>query len=91
MQVHWSHKALAQLADIAEGLQVHSVEAADRLADELIAASHRLADFPLLGRVVPEGNFPQVRELFIGKYRLVYTAGDLQIEIIAVLHQARRR
>ncbi len=91
MQVHWSNKALSQLADIIEGLQAYSVDAADRLADELIAASHRLAAFPLLGRQVPEGNFPQVRELFVSNYRLVYTAGDLQIEIIAVLHQSRRR
>lgn len=91
MRVHWSSKALAQLADITEGLQLHAAPAADQLADELIAASYRLADFPQLGRMLPEGNFAEVRELFVGKYRLVYTAGDFQVEIIAVLHQAQRR
>ena len=91
MRVHWSNKALAQLADIAEGLQLHSATAADRLADELVAASHRLADFPHLGRALPEGNFSEVRELFVGKYRLVYTANNFQVDIIAVLHQAQRR
>ena len=91
MRVHWSNKALAQLADITDGLSVHSVAAADRLSDELIAASYRLADFPRLGRALPEGNFAEVRELLVGKYRMVYTAGDFQVEIIAVLHQAQRR
>jgi len=57
----------------------------------LIAASYRLAAFPQLGRMLPEGNFAEVRELFVRKYRLVYTAGDFQIEIIAVLHQVQRR
>ena len=50
-----------------------------------------LADFPQLGRMLPEGNFAGVRELFVGKYRLVYTAGNLQVEIIVVLYQAQRR
>jgi plasmid stabilization system protein ParE len=40
---------------------------------------------------VPEGNYPAVRELFVGKYRLVYVAGDFNVEIIAVIHQAQRR
>lgn len=41
--------------------------------------------------MLPEGNFAEVRELFVEKYRLGYTADDFQIEIIAVLHQAQRR
>ncbi|HEX8504643.1 MAG TPA: type II toxin-antitoxin system RelE/ParE family toxin [Hymenobacter sp.] len=82
---------MAQLADITEGLAVYSAAAADRLGDELIAASYRLADFPQLGRALPEANFAELRELLVKKYRLVYTAGDFQIEIIAVLHQAQRR
>ena len=70
---------------------MYSAATADRLSNELIAASYRLADFPRLGRALPEGNFAEVRELLAGKYRLVYVAGDFQVEIIAVLHQAMRR
>ena len=91
MRVHWSNKALSQLADIADGLRQYSAAAAERVEDELIAASLRLGDFPQLGRVVPEGNYPAVRELFVGKYRVVYTAGDFAVEIVAVFHQAQRR
>ncbi|OGX90698.1 type II toxin-antitoxin system RelE/ParE family toxin [Hymenobacter coccineus] len=82
---------MAQLADITDGLQLRSVAAAYLLVDELMASAARLADFPYLGRALPEGNFPEVRELYVGKYRLVYTAGDFQVDIIAVLHQAQRR
>ena len=91
MRVHWSNKALRQLAEIAERLQRQSAAAADRVENELIEASQKLENFPHLGRKVPESNFEQVRELFVGIYRLVYTVGDFQVEIIAVVHQAQRR
>ena len=91
MRVHWSNKALLQLADITEGLQQYSAATAERVSDELITTSLRLGDFPKSSRVVPEGNYSAVRELFVGKYRLVYVAGDFTVEIIAVIHQAQRR
>lgn len=91
MRVHWSNKALDQLAGIADYLRPYSAQMASRLEDDLIAASERLADYPRMGRVVPEGNFDEVRELLIEKYRLVYVVTDFTIEIIAVLHQAQRR
>ena len=69
----------------------YSATAAERMEDDLIAASLRLGDFPHLGRMGPEGNYPEVRELFVGKYRLVYTVGDFAVEIITVVHQAQRR
>ncbi|WP_375418853.1 type II toxin-antitoxin system RelE/ParE family toxin [uncultured Hymenobacter sp.] len=91
MRVHWSNKALTQLADIADYLRQYSASAADKLEDDLIVASQRLADYPKLGRIVPEGSFEQVRELLVGSHRLVYVAADFGVEIIAVLHQAQRR
>lgn len=91
MRVHWSSKALEQLADIADYLRQYSAGAATRVEDELIVASQRLANYPQLGRVVPEGSFDEVRELLVGSYRLVYIVTDFSIEIITVLHQAQRR
>lgn len=91
MRVHWSRKASQQLVDITEALRPYSAAAAEKNEDKLIAASHLLADFPEMGRVVPEGNYSKVREVFVGNYRLVYTVGDFEVEVIAVLHQAQRR
>ena len=91
MRVHWSNKALSQLADVAEGLRVHSEQAAAKVEDELIAALLSLARFPQRGRAVPESGLAEVREVFMGKYRLVYTAGDFLVEIVAVLHQRQGR
>ncbi|MEJ7659762.1 MAG: type II toxin-antitoxin system RelE/ParE family toxin [Hymenobacter sp.] len=91
MRVHWSNKALTQLANIVSELDEYSPAAAERVGNELITASLRLDDFPQLGRMIPEGNYPEVRELFVSKYRLIYTVGDFTVEIISVVHQAQRR
>lgn len=91
MRVHWSNKALTQLASIVSKLDEYSPAAAERLGNDLVTASLRLADFPQLGRTVPEGNYPEVRELFVSKYRLIYTVGDFAVEIISVVHQKQQR
>ncbi|RZK36148.1 MAG: type II toxin-antitoxin system RelE/ParE family toxin [Hymenobacter sp.] len=88
VRIHWSDKALAQLADITEGIRSYSEAAAERTENDLLAAASRLGEFPQLGRIVPESKLAIVRELFVGKYRLVYTLSDFQVEIVAVLHQA---
>lgn len=91
MRVHWSNKVVAQLADITDYLRQYSAIAAERMEDDLIAASERLGEFPQSGRAIPETNITALREVFVGAYRLVYVVGDFGIEILAVLHQAQRR
>lgn len=91
MRVHWSTKALSQLDELAEEMQQYSVSAAEKLVNDIIQAGLRLEDFPYLGRAVPESRYPELRELFVRKYRLVYIVGEHFLEIISVLHQAQNR
>lgn len=41
---------------------------------------------PRRGRVVPELDRPDVRELLIGNYRFVYRIGDAEIVVLTVRH-----
>jgi toxin ParE1/3/4 len=43
----------------------------------------------LAGRAVPEARRPDVREVFVYSYRIVYRAGDTAIVILTVYHGAR--
>lgn len=45
---------------------------ADRVTDDLTSAAERLADFPLSGRIVPEFNHPEIREIIVGRNRVIY-------------------
>ncbi|MDB6124864.1 MAG: type toxin-antitoxin system RelE/ParE family toxin [Pedosphaera sp.] len=51
----------------------------------------QLANFPYLGRVVPELGQETIREIIVRPYRVVYEVADLQqtIAVVRVWHAAR--
>jgi len=52
-------------------------------------ASRSLRRFAKRGRIVPEENDPNIRELFIQSYRLIYRLRGNEVEIINFIHGAR--
>jgi len=46
--------------------------------------------FPLSGRIVPEFETKQIREVIEGSYRIIYYLKPDQIDIIAVLHGSQQ-
>ena len=60
------------------------------MAARLAAAARRLRDHPLTGRVVPELARPTIRELIEGAYRVVYRVTPDEVQVLTVVHGARR-
>lgn len=87
MKVFWSVRALRNIEEIYNYVAADKPEAARRLAEKLMLAGDELANHPYLGRVARPG---ELRELIVGSYLLVYRVRD-EIEIVAVVHGARRR
>jgi plasmid stabilization system protein ParE len=52
-------------------------------------ASERLAAFPESGRIVPEVGRSEVREVLVGKYRLMYQLLPEEVEVLTVIHGSR--
>jgi toxin ParE1/3/4 len=50
-----------------------------------------LADFPQAGRILPEERDPNVREIIVEPYRVIYelSRNGLSVEILRVWHAAR--
>jgi len=46
--------------------------------------------FPLSGRVVPEFEVGQIREVFQRPYRIIYHIRPDHVEVIGVIHMSRR-
>jgi toxin ParE1/3/4 len=89
--VDWSVDASRDLADIASFIAADSPEHARAFVDELRSATAKLSDFPALGRAVPELEDPEMRELIVRGYRIIYQLrGDI-VGIVAVIHGARDR
>ena len=72
MKVLWAESALAQLQAIHDYLAQSSPEYALRIIDRLTARSIQIATFPVAGRMVPEYDLNEVREVIEGSYRIIY-------------------
>ena len=90
MIVDWSEQAAAQLQAIRDYLARSSPGYAQTLAERIVQRSETLADFPLLGAEVAEYGDESLRELFEHPYRILYRVSEQQVQIVAVVHSARR-
>ena len=64
-------------------------EVGDELVKEIISQIERLADFPESGRVVPEFNIENLREIIFAPFRIVYRFDGNKIKIVRVWRSER--
>jgi toxin ParE1/3/4 len=82
-------KAEADLLEIWLYVAQGSLRAADRLLDRIEAQCQLLAANPRLGRARPEFA-PDARTWVVGRYLVLYREEDDGIEVVRVVHGARR-
>ena len=87
----WSPIALDDLHDIVVFIARDNRDRAMSFGYELISQTDRLQEFPEFGRVVPEYQDHNMREIIFRPYRIVYRInhGRKQCEIARVWHSAR--
>ena len=66
-----------------------SHSAAERLLTEVLDAASSLDVFSERGRIVPEVDRPNVRQLLVQRYRLLYEVAASEVRILAFVHSAR--
>lgn len=88
-QVIWTTEATFELAAATRYLKSVSPQYADKLARKIYARAGQLANFPEMGRIVPEIDKPNHRELLEGNYRIMYELLDAIVLIQRVIHQNR--
>jgi toxin ParE1/3/4 len=86
-----SPSAQADLADVVRYVAQHNSDAAARLGFELIARAESVANFPDIGRMVPEFRRPNLREVICRSYRIIYRLrrDEQRIDIVRFWHGAR--
>ncbi len=90
MIIVWTEVALAQLDAIHDYIALDSPDHARNTRDKIVKKCADIAKFPFAGRMMPESNFQQIREVLEGVYRIVYHMTSTRIEVIAVLHGSQR-
>ena len=89
MKIVWADPAQFDLENIRDYISKDSEFYASNFVDEIFEAVENLQEFPEMGRNVPEADDPDIREIFLYSYRIMYRVEIERIVILAVVHGAR--
>ncbi|HZH29635.1 MAG TPA: type II toxin-antitoxin system RelE/ParE family toxin [Pyrinomonadaceae bacterium] len=90
MRVLWTDAALGQLEAIRDYHVRTSPEYARRVIERLVKRSEQITSFPHAGRMVPEYEIDEVRQVLESSYRIIYLIKEDRIEVLAIIHTTRR-
>ncbi len=88
-KIVWSFEATDDLKAIADYIAKDSAFYATAFVQEIRDASRSLKEFSERGRIVPELSNPNIRELFIKGYRLIYNIEESRVVILGLIHGRR--
>jgi plasmid stabilization system protein ParE len=82
-------KAVDDLDEIWEFIRLDSLEAADRVIDEILIAVRSLVRFPNSGHRRPDLTSRPLRFIRVHQYLIAYAPDEKPLWVIAVLHGRR--
>ena len=86
MKIIWSPLAVERAAEIAEYISRDNPTAAKKWVDTVFSKVDQLKSFPESGRIVPEIDSKDFRELIYGNYRIIYRLEKIQVSIFTIRH-----
>ncbi len=84
MKIVWSPLAVDRVFEIAEYIALDKPSAAADWVDTVFESVKRLNKFPRSGRVVPEIQLDEFREIILDNYRIIYRIEEKQVSILTV-------
>jgi len=84
MKVVWSPLAVDRVFEIAEYIALDNTIAAESWVDSVFDSVKRLEKYPNSGRIIPEIQLKEFRELILGNYRIIHRVEDKQVSILTV-------
>lgn len=91
VKINWTPLSLADLRDIFDYISEDSNRYAQITVNKIYLRVSSLRKQPYSGRIVPEINERNIRELIDGNYRIVHEIiNDYQIDILRIFHSARK-
>ncbi|HLF18553.1 MAG TPA: type II toxin-antitoxin system RelE/ParE family toxin [Candidatus Omnitrophota bacterium] len=88
-KIIWAPSALDDIEAIARYIERDSIDQAALFVTRIIEMTDHLEGFPESGRIIPEINKKDCREIIYGAYRIMYRIVKNEIWIVGVVHAAR--
>ena len=76
-------------AHMAENWKTMATQSNTSISKFVIEHVENLSTFPMMGRVYPDLDDENTREIFFKKYRILYRIKESMIEIITIFHGSR--
>ncbi len=86
MKIIWSPLAVDRISEIAEYIALDNPVAAEKWVDGIFDSVKQLKQFPNSGRMIPELQLENFREIIFGNYRVIYRVDENQVSILTVRH-----
>ena len=88
-RLRWTPQAVEDIEAICAYIERDSKTYARIFASRIVDRITALEAFPKAGRIVPESNREDVREILDGNYRIIYRLLEGEVQILTVHHSAR--
>lgn len=85
----WSARAVEDLEVIAACIAHDSETYSASVVRSILQKVRFLAEFPHIGRIVPEFDDTAIREIFAYSYRIIYQVDADNITVAAIVHSKR--
>lgn len=86
MRIIWSPLSAARMTEISDYIAEDNLEASIIWVESIFNIIDRLKQYPDSGRIVPEINKPNIREMIHGNYRIIYKIHKDELHILTIRH-----
>lgn len=84
MKISWSPLAVERLESIFNYIAEDNITAANKMVEKIFRKVESLTKYPLRGRIVPEANKQNIREVFVKEFRIIYRIESRRISILTI-------
>ena len=89
MKIVWTEESMDRLNEIEDFIAQDNPTKAIEFINFLIDKTKLISKNPQIGRIVPEFSRPEIRELIVKNYRVVYRIYPKKAEILTVFEAHR--
>ena len=90
MRVRWTERASKDALGVFDYIAAQSPAYAESVYERILARPSQLESFPESGSIVPEYDRPDIRELFVYSFRLIYRVESEEVRVLTVIHGSRQ-
>jgi addiction module RelE/StbE family toxin len=86
MKIVWSPLAIDRASEIADYIARDKPSAVEQWIHKIFSKVEYIKTSPEIGRIVPEINNSQIREIIFGNYRIIYRIEKKRKSILTIRH-----